>query len=301
MFLEKDFEDILSKYPELIEDGLVLKGRQVHVYGRIMDLLFEDRFKRKLIVELKKGPIKDDHIGQVMSYEGILLSADDPTIRIMLIGNRVPPNIQRTLDHHGIAWREISFTRLKEFLAEKNDQVLLGVLDDSDGNLRYKVKETPFLLPKKILTPDEINSGMKEMREYQWENLDQRKYNLNDIFKKRATIPSVQLLMSEFHKSIGSFFAGKSLSWWARTHAYGCSYFCNTIRCFQAINISSSVMIVHYYTGNSQIDGLEKSTWSRKDDRKGSKPFHIKNTEDIGKALIFAEAAYRIAIAELSN
>lgn len=172
MFCEKDFEDIISKYPELIEEGLVLKGRQVTVYGRRMDLLFEDRFRRRLIVELKKGPIKDDHIGQVMSYEGMLLSADDPTIRIMLIGNRVPPNIQRTLDHHGIAWREISCTRLSEFLTERNDLELLRVLDNSDenelsGNLRYKVNEAPFLLPKKVLTPGEIISGMKETEEYQ--------------------------------------------------------------------------------------------------------------------------------------
>jgi len=119
MLLEKNFEDILFRYPELIEDDLTLIGRQVTIYGRRMDLLFEDRFKRKLIVELKIGPIKDVHIGQVLSYEGILLSAEDPTIRVMLIGNRVPPNIQRTLDHHGIAWREITLSFLKEFLVKK--------------------------------------------------------------------------------------------------------------------------------------------------------------------------------------
>jgi len=85
MLHEKDFEDILSKYHELIEDDLVLKGRQVTMYGRRMDLLFEDKFKRKLIIELKAGPIKDAHIGQVLSYEGMLLSADDPTIRVMLV------------------------------------------------------------------------------------------------------------------------------------------------------------------------------------------------------------------------
>ena len=109
MLFEKNFEDIIAKYPELIEDDLTLKGRQVTLYGRRMDLLFEDKFRRRLIVELKIGPIKDVHIGQVLSYEGMLLSGEDPTIRVMLIGNRVPPNIQRSLDHHGIAWCEILF------------------------------------------------------------------------------------------------------------------------------------------------------------------------------------------------
>ncbi|HPR74332.1 MAG TPA: hypothetical protein PLX41_11805 [Bacteroidales bacterium] len=130
MVHEKDFEDIIAKYPELIEDGLTLKGRQVPLYGRRMDLLFEDKFKRKLIVELKIGPIKDAHIGQILSYEGMLLSAEDPTIRVMLIGNRVPPNIKRSLDHHGIAWCEITLMSLKEFLIAKNDTEFLSLFED---------------------------------------------------------------------------------------------------------------------------------------------------------------------------
>lgn len=113
---EKQFEDILCVHPELIEEGLTLKGRQVTLYGRRMDLLFEDRFKRKLIVELKIGPIKDQHIGQIMAYEGMLLSADDPSVRVMLVGNRVPPNIRKALDHHGIAWCEIPFQQLQRYL-----------------------------------------------------------------------------------------------------------------------------------------------------------------------------------------
>ncbi len=60
-----DVENILAKYPELIESDLHLVERQVTVYGRRMDLLFEDVNKRKLIVELKSGPILDKHIGKL--------------------------------------------------------------------------------------------------------------------------------------------------------------------------------------------------------------------------------------------
>ena len=120
--LEKDFEDIICKYPELIEEGLILIGRQLSLYGRRMDILFEDKFKRKLILELKAGPIKDEHVGQIMSYEGMLLSDDDPTIRVMLVGTRVPPNIKKSMDYHGIAWKEITFSFLKEFLKNKGDE-----------------------------------------------------------------------------------------------------------------------------------------------------------------------------------
>lgn len=125
---EKTFEDILAKYPNLIEEGLVLEGRQVTVYGRRIDLLFKDSFGRRLIVELKAGPIKDEHIGQIMSYEGSLLSHENPDLRIMLIGMRVPPNIRRSLDHHGIAWKEISITALIKYLNEAGEANLLDSL-----------------------------------------------------------------------------------------------------------------------------------------------------------------------------
>lgn len=129
---ERTFETILAKYPELIEKGLEVIGRQVSMYGRRMDLIFEDVSQRKLIVELKVGPIKDQHIGQVMSYEGMLLSADDPSIRVMLIGNRVPPNLRRSLDHHGIAWKEISVFSLLTYLRDKSDSEMLGLFPPED-------------------------------------------------------------------------------------------------------------------------------------------------------------------------
>lgn len=133
MITEKEFEDILCKYPELIEPDLRLKDRQAHIYGRRMDIVFEDKFNRTLIIELKRGPIKDEHIGQILSYEGILLSSENPTIRVMLIGNRVPPNIRNSLDHHGIAWKEITISYLIEFLTAKNDLETLKLFERKDS------------------------------------------------------------------------------------------------------------------------------------------------------------------------
>lgn len=120
-FKEKDLEEIIATYPEIIEPQLNLIGRQVSVYGRRIDLLFRDAHERQLIIELKNGPIKDEHIGQILSYEGTLLSPDRPDIRVMLVGTRVPPNIRRALDHHGIAWKELSHESIEKFLlSQKN-------------------------------------------------------------------------------------------------------------------------------------------------------------------------------------
>lgn len=141
MILEKTFEDILSKYPELIEDGLMLKGRQITKFGRRIDLLFEDKFKRELLVELKAGPIKDEHIGQILSYEGMLLSADNPNLRIMLIGTRVPPNLQKSLDHHGIAWKEISYSLLSNYIYEKQDETYMRFFDKEESVIVKNISE----------------------------------------------------------------------------------------------------------------------------------------------------------------
>ena len=54
---EKEIEDILFRFPELIEDGLKPMDRQVPLYGKRADLLFQDGSGRKLIVELK-GKLK---------------------------------------------------------------------------------------------------------------------------------------------------------------------------------------------------------------------------------------------------
>ncbi len=146
--LEKDFEDIICKYPELIEEGLILIGRQLSLYGRRMDILFEDKFKRKLIIELKAGPIKDEHIGQILSYEGMLLSADNPTLRVMLVGTRVPPNIQRSLDHHGIAWKEITSSFLKEFLKNKGDDFFHHLFEYDEPVINKRINEKHNVFPQ---------------------------------------------------------------------------------------------------------------------------------------------------------
>ncbi len=89
--MEKALETVLAKYPELVEDGLCLIGRQMEVCGRRIDLLFKDTHQRQLLVELKWGPIRDEHIGQIMHYAGGVLAHDRPDLRVMLIGPRVPP------------------------------------------------------------------------------------------------------------------------------------------------------------------------------------------------------------------
>jgi hypothetical protein len=133
--LEKNFENVLHRYPELIEEGLKFSGRQVSVGGKFVDLLFVDRFGQKLIIELKKGVIKREHIAQLLDYEGHFLTTENPNIRVMLIGNRVPMNLRNALDHHGFEWKEIPVSELISFLKNKNDAELLEEFKEEQTTL----------------------------------------------------------------------------------------------------------------------------------------------------------------------
>jgi hypothetical protein len=120
MLSEKLFEDVLVKYPELIEERLKFLGRQVIHFRKKIDILFEDRFNEKLIVELKKDNLDRKALSQVMEYEGYILSEKDPSARVMIIANRIPQNLKKAMDHHGIEYKEITHKQLFEFL-EKRD------------------------------------------------------------------------------------------------------------------------------------------------------------------------------------
>ena len=123
MLTERLFEDILVKYPELIEDKLKFIGRQVTYFGKRIDILFEDRFKEKLIIELKIDNLQRNALSQVMEYEGFILSEKDPSTRVMIIANKIPLNLKKAMDHHGIEYKEITNRHILEFL--KNRDVLL--------------------------------------------------------------------------------------------------------------------------------------------------------------------------------
>lgn len=119
---ESDMEEIIAKHPEIIEDGLTLLGRQVSVGHLRADLLFRDKFGDTLVVELKKGNIKREHVGQIMEYSGTLY--EQRPVRLMLVGNRVPPSFRRSLEYHGIEWREMTNRNYIEYLKDKDPELL---------------------------------------------------------------------------------------------------------------------------------------------------------------------------------
>lgn len=111
---EKDMENLIASNPDkFIEPGIKLIGRQVYRSGRRFDLLFQDKFGRLLLVEIKKGVITRDAVGQIMEYYGLLKQSEQSPIELMLIGNVISTERRSALEHAGIVVKEIPLSVFK--------------------------------------------------------------------------------------------------------------------------------------------------------------------------------------------
>lgn len=91
--LEKDIENLLEKYPEdfLPQRKLVLIGRQMQLGGYRADLVFQEGPKAKLVIEIKRGLLMREAIGQIGVYYGLLRQANpSEEIQLMLVANIIP-------------------------------------------------------------------------------------------------------------------------------------------------------------------------------------------------------------------
>src|SRR4051794_14225521 len=101
-------EDVLTLYPELIEERLALIARQQQLENRRTDLTFTDRNGKVLLVELKKDLVVDDNVRQIADYIK-RYKRNNPSVQIrgMLIGQFVPQPIRELCTSMNIEYKEI--------------------------------------------------------------------------------------------------------------------------------------------------------------------------------------------------
>jgi len=156
--IERQIEDVFEQYHELlIEPGLRLLGRQQRVPGSRLrvDLLFEGKGRRKVVVELKKDTVSREDVGQLLEYAGLI-----PNSRVILAAPRVPSSIKTSFEHYRIEYIEFSVSRVGELLralerkgstatkgaSPKVKRLVRGVVSKPlaarslrDGNIAFKV------------------------------------------------------------------------------------------------------------------------------------------------------------------
>lgn len=110
ILLEKDMEDLIILNPEkyLNEHDLKLISRQYSIGNYRFDLLFEDRHKGKLIVEIQRGTLDRNHVYKILDYYDEYKSRNPiEFIDLMIVANNIPKERKDRLNSYGISFIEI--------------------------------------------------------------------------------------------------------------------------------------------------------------------------------------------------
>lgn len=109
--LEKDIENLIARYPKEFfpKEEFLLLGQQHTVEGRRIDILFQDKYGRKIVVEVKRGILTREASGQVMEYYGLMKSKSPKDIcELILCANVIPSERKLFLENAGIECKEVS-------------------------------------------------------------------------------------------------------------------------------------------------------------------------------------------------
>lgn len=125
--LEKDIENIIALHPDEIfpNEDFILIGQQIVVEGRRLDILFEDKHKRKIIIEVKRGILTREASGQIAEYYGLLKNQGlNETYELILCANIIPKERKTFLETIGIDCKELGITLITD-LAKKYDYTFI--------------------------------------------------------------------------------------------------------------------------------------------------------------------------------
>lgn len=125
---EVDLENMLARYPELIEPRLTLIDRQHCINRKRVDLLYSDSTGRTLVVEVKVGALCRTDIGQLSEYCHYFFQRDGTRPRGMLVGTRVPDEIRGAAGFNGFECISLSLGTLEKHMRERNDQEMLSAV-----------------------------------------------------------------------------------------------------------------------------------------------------------------------------
>lgn len=147
--LEKDIENLIAKYPEEFfpNEGFNLINQQENVEGKRIDILFEDKYKRKIIVEVKRGILTREASGQIAEYYGLLKEKDQSqNIELILCANIIPKERKTFLETIGIDCKELGVKPITDLAKRYNYKFL----DDHSNFDNLSDEDTKPSQPKEV-------------------------------------------------------------------------------------------------------------------------------------------------------
>ena len=149
MLTEAFMETLVKNYPDyFIEKGLTLISQQENFPAGRTDLIFKDKHGTILIVELKKGTLTREHVGQIADYYlDVKKRYAGQIIELMVMANNIPPNRKEFLEEQGVSFKEIPESKFINFAKEHN--------------IDLPFNETTKNIMNKVMMPDEIEVSNK--------------------------------------------------------------------------------------------------------------------------------------------
>ena len=121
--IEREMEDLIAAHAEEFfpRRVLVLKGRQgtLAAVGRY-DLLFEDQFENRILMELKAVAAKLEAAEQLVRYKQALEEKGERNVIMWLVAPVVPKPIADFLDRFGVEYSEIHEAEFRQVASRHN-------------------------------------------------------------------------------------------------------------------------------------------------------------------------------------
>ncbi len=121
---EELLEDILTRAPDLLSDGLKIVGRQVETPSGPLDLLGIDENGQLAIFELKRGTLTRDAVAQVLDYGSYFASLSPVDLSTLVVEASGKHGVEKISDFSD--WYEIEFGKSLETFPNP-DLVLVGL------------------------------------------------------------------------------------------------------------------------------------------------------------------------------
>lgn len=154
--LEKDLENLIAQHPDdfFPGQGLQLIAQQYSIGGKRIDILFQDKSKRNVVIEVKRGILSREASGQIAEYYGLLKSQNvDQFYELIVAANVIPPERKVFLEHIGIECKELGVAQIAE-VARKYDYVF------SDDVAEDRTSNSASLAERSILTAPDKNASI---------------------------------------------------------------------------------------------------------------------------------------------
>lgn len=174
--LEKHLEDWIAADPTLVDRGLLVVQRQLHVDGGFLDLLCVDPQGRATVIEIKRGRLIRDTIAQALDYASSVAAmsaaALAQAVRAYLLNLPDHPGLAALLDESEDSPREVSIVvvgvgaepgleRMIDFLGSRYDMPVRAVTFDV-----FALEDGSRVLVREETEPDPAATGGKQYAAY---------------------------------------------------------------------------------------------------------------------------------------